>query len=90
MEIEAVAGDTQVQTLSFMPNYMGYAYQQDCGSYQVTYSPSYPFFNFSKSGSKDSQGRSYFDRGTLTAGTLDDIGQYPVTVTFYQDISDSQ
>ena len=82
MQIEAVIGADQIQTLSFMPNYIGSIYKQDCGNYEVTYTPSYPFFQFSKGGTLDEQGRTYYDRGTLTAGTVNDIGQYPVTMMF--------
>ena len=82
MQIEAVIGADQIQTLAFMPNYINSIYKQDCGNYEVIYSPVYPFFSFSKNGSTDEKGRAYHDRGTLTAGTVDDIGQYPVTMTF--------
>ena len=87
MQIQAVIGADEIQILPFMPNYIGSIYKQDCGNYEVTISPSYPFFQFSKNGSSDEQGRAYYDRGTLTAGTVDDIGQYPVTMTFAQDTS---
>ena len=82
MEIEAVVGADEIQTLAFMPNYIGSIYRQDCGFYNVKYTPEYPFFQFSREGSIDPQGRKYFDTGTLTAATLDDIGRYPVTMTF--------
>ena len=37
---------------------------------------------------KDSYGRSYTDTGTLTAGSVNDIGKYTVTIVTYQDIDD--
>ena len=53
MQIEAVIGADKIQTLPFMPNYINSIYKQDCGNYEVTITPSYPFFQFSKGGSTD-------------------------------------
>ena len=58
-------------------------YGQDCGSYAIDYFPSYPFFDFSKSGATDQRGNEYLDTGTFTSGTLDDVGQYEVTMLIY-------
>lgn len=59
-------------------------YGQDCGGYNIEIYPSYPFFEFTNSGTRtDPRGQTYTDTGTFTSGTLDDIGQYEVTmVTF--------
>ena len=66
-------------------------YLQDCGGYGVRYYPEYPFFSFSASGNgKDMRGDPYPDTGTFTAGTMADVGQYPVTMVVYQDINDAQ
>ena len=75
MQIEAVIGPTQVQTLEYQKNYMEDVYLQDCGGYGVRYYPDYPFFKFSSTGNnKDSYGDPYVDAGTFTAGTMDDVG----------------
>ena len=57
MEIEAVVGATQTQTIPFMPNYINSIYKQDCGGYRVLYAPTYPFFKLSRNGSTDPEGR---------------------------------
>ena len=62
---------------------MSYTYKQDCGGFKIDYSPKPSFFSFRKSGST-----SYSDLGTLTAGTIDDIGRYTITMITYQDIND--
>lgn len=90
MEIEAVVGPTQTQTLKYQENYMNSVYGQDCGSYSIDYYPKYPFFSFSKAGSVDYAGRPYTDLGTFVTGTLDDVGQYPVTMVTYQEATDAE
>ena len=50
MEIEAVVGSAETQTLPFQENYIGQIYLQDCGHYEVKYEPTYPFFTFSMTG----------------------------------------
>lgn len=87
MTIEAVVGATQVQTLQYQQNYMKQVYDQDCGSYDIEYFPQYSFFSFDENGAVDYAGRPITDTGTLTAGTIDDVGQYTVTQRTYQDIS---
>ena len=75
MQIDAVSGPTQIQTLQYQKNYMEDVYEQDCGSYGVRYYPEYHFFSFSTSGSnRDSWGDPYVDTGTFTSGTMDDVG----------------
>ena len=90
MDIEAVVGATQTQTLNYQENYMESSYGQYCGSYELLSSPTYAFFSFSQTGTnQDNSGNAYTDLGTLTAGTLDDIGQYTMTMTTQQDLTDS-
>jgi len=69
-------------------NYIANVYGQNCGSYKIESYPKYPFFAFSMSGSTDPQGMAYTDLGTFSAGTIDEIGQYTVTMVTYQDIAD--
>ena len=91
MTIEAVSGPTQTQTLQYQKNYMEDVYLQDCGGYGVRYYPEYPFFSFRASGSgQDARGDPYPDTATFTAGTMADVGQYPVTMVVYQDVNDPQ
>ena len=86
LEIEAVVGPTQEVDLEYQTNYMGYVYNQDCGSYGIDYYPKYSFFEITETGTKfDDQGRTYMDLGTFRAGTLNDIGEYTVTILSYQD-----
>ena len=53
------------------------------------YYPQLPFFAFSQTGTNlDPRGNPYTDLGTLTAGTMADVGQHTVTLVTYQDIND--
>ena len=84
MTIEAIVGPTQTQTVQYQKNYMEDVYLQDCGTYGIRYYPTYPFFSFSTSGSSTNQHGDVFpDIATFTAGTADDVGQYPVTMVVY-------
>ena len=75
MTIEAVVGQTQIQTLQYQTNNIAFSYGQDCGGYKIDVTPKYPFFTFSMSGiNKDPQNRTYTDMGTFKAGKIDDIG----------------
>ena len=66
-------------------------YGQDCGGYGTRYYPEYPFFSFSASGNgKDPRGDPYIDTATFTAGTMEDVGQYPLTFVVYQDVNDPE
>ena len=70
LEIEAVFGATQTETLIYRQNYIESVYNQDCGAYSIDYDPKLPFFEFSESGATDIRGKMYTDLGMLTAGTI--------------------
>ena len=45
MVTKAVSGPADIASLVYQENYMEYVYEQDCGTYTVTLSPTYTFLN---------------------------------------------
>lgn len=67
---------------------MEVVYEQDCGSYTTTLSPSYPFLTLESTGATAGpHSHSYHDKLTLASNDLSDVGQYSVTMTVSQDSS---
>ena len=87
MAIEAVVGEKQTQPLAYQENYIESVYNQNCGSYDIDYEPKLPFFRLSQSGTTDPRNNRYTDLGTLDPVSLEDVGQYQVTMRIFQDSS---
>lgn len=63
---------------------MRFVYQQNCGSYGVEITPNYPFMTEQTTGlNVDENGNAYLDQIQLTAGTLADVGRYPVAMRVF-------
>lgn len=88
MEITAVSGVKQTQTLQFIDNLMGQTYGQDCGNYRIRLEPQLTFFSFVKSAAAplDPFGRAVFDSAELSPAALTDIGRHEVKMVVFQDL----
>lgn len=88
MTIQAVIGAPEEQDLPYQDNYMEFIYGQDCGDYQISFTPPLALLGLSSKGVLLSpQGQPFIDTLTLTSNSLDDIGVYNLKLNIEQDIA---
>ena len=63
--------------MPYQNNYMEFIYGQDCGEYDITFTPPLDLLAMSSLGiSLSPQGQPFIDTLTLTSTSVDDIGVY--------------
>jgi len=69
---------------------MEFIYGQNCGDYQITFSPPLALLNLSVSGvNKSPNGKPFIDKLTLTSTSVNDIGVYNLKMVIGQDTNNS-
>lgn len=91
MQIEAVIGTPTSQDLPYQNNYMEFIYGQDCGDYEITFTPDISnILILETSGNSISpHGTPFIDKLNLVSNSVDDIGIYNVKMNIGQDVNDS-
>ena len=88
MTTRAVSGPPDVASLDYQENYMEKVYEQNCGTYSVTLSPTYSFLTIAQTGATSATNNLlYYDQLTLASSNPLDIGQYSVLMTVSQESS---
>lgn len=70
---------------------MEFIYGQDCGDYDITFTPPLDLLSLSSIGINLSpQGQPFVDTLTLTSTSVDDIGVYNLQLNIVQDINNAE